>query len=226
MTLSKKSPEEIKTLFNKIAPRYDINNNLISLGLHKSVKKLAINELGISENYYILDACCGTGDIAKFIYDRNPNCRIQGVDFSKKMIELAKKKYPFINFEEGDCTNLNYNSETFDVVTMTFGLRNIPDYTKAIKEIYRVLKPGGQYLHLDFGQKNLFSKVFDKIAGVTIKLFYDDETPYKYLISSKKEFFTPTNLIKQFEQNGFKLIRRKDFLFGIISMQILEKPLE
>ena len=82
---------------------------------------------------------------------------------------------------------------------------------------------GGQFLHLDFGRKNFFSKIFDFIAEKSISIFYKNQIPYEYLVKSKREFFTPENLIKEFEKEGFLLKLRKDYLFGIISAQIFEK---
>ena len=218
-----KNPGYIKNMFNKIAPKYDFNNNVISLGLHKIIKKKAIKELCIKNNMRILDECCGTGDIAADLRKRNKYVDITGIDFSEKMIEIARKKHPDITFLEGSCTHLPFLNNSFDIITMAFGLRNIEDYKTSIKESFRVLEDGGQFLHLDFGEKNIFSKIFDYIAKILIYIFYRDEHPYNYLIKSKTEFFTPENLIKEFESEGFILKKRKDYLFGVISMQLFEK---
>jgi len=222
MTVSK-NPEDIKKLFNSIASKYDINNNLISLGLHQFIKKLAIKNLPIKDNARILDACTGTGDIAGYLSKINPYLSITGIDFSEEMLNLAKKKFPKVTFLEGDCTNLPFASESFDIITMSFGLRNIENYKQAIKECFRVLDNNGILLHLDFGKKNFLSKVFDFFVEKIIRLFYGAQLPYEYLVKSKREFFTPDKLIQEFESEGFKLNKRRDYLFGIISMQIFEK---
>ena len=106
---------------------------------------------------------------------------------------------------------------------MCFGLRNIEDYSKAIKESFRVLEDSGELLYLDFGEKSIFSDIFDFMACIATKILYGKNTPYEYLVKSKREFFTPKNLIQEFEKEGFILKMRKDYLFGIISMQIYEK---
>ena len=222
MTVSK-NPNDIKNMFNEIANYYDRNNNIISLGVHKFVKKAALKHLDIKNNDRILDECAGTGDIAAIIREINPKTDIVGVDFSENMINIARKKYPEITFLQADCTDLPFSNDSFDIIAMSFGLRNIENYQKSIRESFRVLVDGGQFLHLDFGQKNFFSKVFDVIAEKTIFIFYKNRIPYEYLVSSKREFFTPENLIKEFEKEGFVLKYRKDYLFGIISMQIFEK---
>ena len=223
MTKVDKSPEKISEMFNKISKSYDKNNNIISLGLHKGIKKSAVKLLDISDNMKILDICCGTGDITEILSSTNYKLDVCGIDFSDEMISLARAKFPNLNFKLGDATNLEIGDCSIDVITMGFGLRNIKDRQSAIKESYRVLKTGGQFLHLDFGYKNIFSKIFNLIAIIGIKLLYGKTLPYEYLIQSKKEFPEPEELIKEFEREGFKLNKKKDFLFGIISAQIYEK---
>lgn len=222
MTISK-NPQKIKEMFNSIADRYDFNNNLISLGMHKLIKAQSIKNLDINSNAKILDVCCGTGDFIEIIHKNCSDIKITGVDFSDKMLAIAAKKTPYAELVHGDCTGLPFSDESFDIVTAGFGLRNIEDYRSALSEIYRVLKKDGQFLHLDFGQKNLPSKIFDIMVLPLIKIFYGKKMPYQYLLRSKEEFFTPEKLIEMFENHGFILKCRKDFLFGVISMQIMKK---
>ncbi len=106
---------------------------------------------------------------------------------------------------------------------MGFGLRNIQNAEKAVEEVYRILRHGGQFLHLDFGRKNLASKIYDKIFPLLISNFTENHSAYRYLIKSKESFPTPSDLIKDFESKGFKLKKREDYLFGVISTQIFIK---
>lgn len=223
MTISK-NPKKIQELFDVIAEKYDFNNNIISLGLHKTIKFLSLKNIEIKNGAKILDECTGTGDITGLIKKINLDVEITGIDFSRNMLAGAKNKFPSVTFIQTDCTNLPFDNETFDIITMTFGLRNIEDYNKALQETFRVLKSGGEFLHLDFGEKNFFSKIFDTLVPPLIKLFYGKNLPYAYLLESKKEFPTPDKLIEIFKSHGFKLKCRKDFLFGIISSQIMQKP--
>lgn len=206
-------------MFNSIAEKYDFNNNIISFGLHKIVKKLAINSFDI--NGKCLDLCSGTGDIAFLV--KNRGLEVIGFDFSEKMLEIARKKHPEIEFIQGDCTQLPFADNSFDLITISFGLRNIENYNKALEEIKRVLKPNGKFLHLDLAKKNsLANLIFDNVIPVLINIFYKDKIPYEYLVKSKKLFFDEKALINLFQKHQFELIEIKDFLFGAISCQFCE----
>lgn len=222
MTVSKKT-DTINKMFDTIANKYDLMNNVISFGFHKFIKSKCINLLEIKDGYNIADLCSGTGDLAALIKSKNPRTNIIGVDFSKEMISIARKKNPNICFSCEDVTRLSFPDNTFDIVTIGFGLRNIGNAEKAIDEIYRILKPNGIFMHIDFGEKNLFSYIFDALVLFLSKILSPNYKAYSYLIKSKREFLEPADLIKDFESKQFKLIKRKDFLFKIISCQIMVK---
>lgn len=204
MTLDKR-PETIQTMFNMISEKYDFMNNVISFGFQNFVKTDSIKMLNIKPHENILDLCCGTGDLTKIIKNYYPKAFVTGLDFSDKMIEIAKNKVLNAKFIQADATNLPFPDNTFDAVTMGFGLRNIQNAEKAIEEIYRVLRPNGRFLHLDFGEKNFLSKIYDKTILSIIGLFTDNTFAYKYLINSKKTFLTPNDLIKDFEKKDLNL---------------------
>lgn len=215
-----KNPIKIQEMFNKIAKVYDFNNNVMSLGQHIRIKKQSVKFLN-AHNVKVLDLCTGTGDIAGFI---DKSCKVIGVDFSDKMLEIARKKYPWINFIEGDCTNLPFEDNYFDVVTISFGLRNIENYDNALDEIYRVLKPNGLFMHLDFGKKNILGDIlFDIIVPHLVKIFYKDNLPYEYLVKSKQMFFNENALIELFAQHNLKIKEKHSMLFGGAGCQICYK---
>ena len=222
MTLDK-TPASIRTMFNMIANKYDFVNNVMSFGTQNHVKNRAIKMFDIKPHDNVIDLCCGTGDLSGIIKKTSPHACITGIDFSEKMLSVAKEKYTDICFMQGDVTNLPYADNSFDFAVMGFGLRNILNAEKAVEEVYRILKPNGKFLHLDFGRKNFASRVYDKMTPLLIKLFTENTQAYSYLIKSKQEFPTPKDLIKDFESKGFKLVKRKDFLCGVISAQVLEK---
>ena len=191
--------------------------------MHNLIKYFALKESGIKNGYVVFDLCCGTGDIAGLMSKYYKNLDITGYDFSYDMLMAAREKYPEIRFEKADITSLPVDNSVADAVTIAFGLRNVCDRIKALEEMYRVLKSQGRVIHLDFGRHNLFSLIFDIIVRFLIKIFLKDVYAYEYLLNSKSEFPEPTQLIEEFKKCGFKLLKRKDFLFGIISMQVFIK---
>lgn len=217
-----KNPVKIQQMFNNIAPFYDFLNNIISFYTHLLIKTKSIETLKIKPYSHVLDLCCGSGDMGNTIFKKYKCINIFGVDFSDKMLEIAKKKNKSIKYFKMDAVNLDFDDNYFDFVVMSFGLRNIEDKKACLKEIYRVLKPGGCFLQLDFGQKNLISKIYDKIILFLIN-FIKNKDSYLYLIKSKNAFDSPVDLIEQFKKAGFKFVKLKYFLFKNISAQVVEK---
>lgn len=218
-----KTPEKIQAMFDEISEYYDKMNNFISLGTHYIIKFLALKELAIQPRTMIIDLCCGTGDFTKIISNFYPRAKVIGLDFSNKMLKLAKSKNPNGVFIQSDCTNLPFAEGEFDYITMAFGLRNIQNKDKAISECYRILNKGGKFLHLDFGKHNIISSLFDIIVLTCAKFMNVNLTDYKYLINSKNKFPEPDELIQEFENAGFKYVKKCDYLFGTISAQIMTK---
>lgn len=216
-----------KELFDTIAEKYDRINNAISLFTHNRFKKDAINKIP-NEHYSILDLCCGTGDICELLKKKYPNSSIIGLDFSQKMLNIAKRKHQTINFLEHDITNLPFDNESFDLCTISFGLRNVEDMEKVLKEINRVLKKDGIFLNLDIGKPNKFWNMFLKpymniLVPILGKLASGDILPFKYFVHSSLAFPSPDELKEKFFQNNLKQIYRKDYNFGQISCQICKK---
>lgn len=216
----KKTPENIKSMFNALAPKYDFFNEIISFGLHRIIKKLAIKELDIKKGYKVLDLCTGTGDVAGLVKQMHPDSDVFGVDFSQKMLSIASSEYPDIDFSLQDCCDLHFDNNYFDVATMTFGLRNIENYDKALSEVHRILKECGVFMHLDFGKSSeFFDNFFKAVIKFLVMPFVKDKNTWNYLLQSKEAFFSPDELIKIVEDKGFILIKKKGFLFGVISAQ-------
>ena len=130
-----KTPQNITKIFDEISGYYDRMNNLISLGTHYFIKKIALKDLKIRQNSYILDICCGTGDFTQIIDKIEPKAKVIGLDNSVEMLKLAKQKNPQKVFMQGDCTELKFKDNEFDYVTVGFGLRNVENRHKAISEI-------------------------------------------------------------------------------------------
>lgn len=219
-----KNPETIKKLFNNLAKRYDFFNRVISLGMQTRVKKKSLKLLNIEDGSNVLDICTGTGDLAFFINKINPNLNITGIDFSEKMLEIARNKQKDyqnnMKFFLADGRELPFEDDTFDIVTIGFGLRNIENYERVISEIHRVLKPKGQILNLDFScDKSFANSVFDLLTSI-LTSFTSKKNSFRYLISSKKEFLSSTDLINLFRRKGFIFLKRKYFAFEVISAEV------
>lgn len=221
-----KNPEIIQNMFDEIAEKYDFNNNIISLGLHKKIKEKTIQTIEMNINSIVLDLCCGTGDISYFLSKKKEVEKVIGVDFSKNMLKIAneKNKNDKIDYIFADCTKLPFSDNSFDAITMCFGLRNIENIDTTLKEIQRVLKPNGLFLHMDFAKGNrILDKFFDIFVPIGVKLFYGNSIPYSYLIQSKQEFYTPNELEKLLKKYNLNLFKEKNYLFSTISTQIYIK---
>ncbi len=221
-----KNPEKIQKMFNKIANKYDFLNNVISFGAHKFIKKITFGKLNIKKGSKILDICTGTGDIARIIKQKEPSADVTGVDFSSSMLEFANEKYEDenIKFICEDVCNLEFEDNTFDIITSGFGLRNIENFNLAVKEVKRVLKNNGVFAYLDFSCKNdLVNSIFDRTTVLFARIFGGDVQSYKYLIKSKKEFKKPHELIENFKNSGFKLVSYEKYMFDAIVFLTFKK---
>ncbi len=226
-----KKPKFIQSLFNSIAHNYDRLNDIMSFKQHRKIKKTALSNLDLPDEAKILDLCTGTGDIVGILKSLHPSANIIGVDFSEKMLEIAKEKYPDINFIQADCSALPLEDKTFDLCVISFGLRNTEILNQILKEIHRVLKPGGIFINIDLGKPsgilNLILRpllyFWTKLVG---KLFHGDMQPYKYLAVSNETFPSQYELVKIFEEIGFKEVKNKDFMFGQIASQNCKKAEE
>ena len=225
---SKDNPESIKTLFNNIAYSYDFINNVISLGLQNLIKNDAINMLQQDNYNRIIDLCTGTGDIALRLTKKFPEAHILATDFSSRMLEITRYKIKGqynIMAEKADVMALPYEHNTFDLCTVFFGLRNLPDIDKAIDGIYQVLKDDAELLIVDLVKPKLqpvevyFGKCMPKIASV----FTKDKEAYQYLADSRDSYPSHNDLMKLLQQHKFRVIKRKEYLFGLVSLNLVKK---
>lgn len=219
-----KKPEFIQELFNKISQDYDKLNDIMSFRTHLRIKKNALRGLVLPQGAKILDLCTGTGDIARILKDFYPDAEIIGVDFSEKMLEIARVKNPSLDFIQGDVSALPFEDRSFDLCVISFGLRNTEDLRKVLGEIHRVLKKGGTFINIDLGKpKALINLVlrpgFYFWTALLGGLFHGDNQPYKYLAISNEDFPSQLELVKIFEEIGFSEVQNKNFLFGQIASQ-------
>ena len=207
-----KNKNYIEDVFNKVYDKYDLMNDVMSLGTHRSWKKNLIKLINPTIGQSLIDVGCGTGDIAK-LYSQvtNYNSNILCVDPNKKMIEKGKNRLKnFSNIQWKECfgEKLKVQDEKFDFYTISFGLRNTSSVEKTISEAYRVLKKGGRFFCLEFSKirnQNLsflysqYSKLLPKIGELVV----GDRKPYEYLVKSIDQFLNQDELKKIMEDYKF-----------------------
>lgn len=221
--------EYVHDMFDELSSDYDLMNNIISFGQHKFIKKQTIKNVPIKSGMKILDVCTGTGDIAIFTAEKfGDSVEITGVDFSEKMLEIAKnraKNYKNIKFVSADALNLPFEDNFFDVVFISFGLRNLSDLKKGLIELKRVTKPDGYVVNLDVGKPKgiigyLFRLYFFGLVPFLGKLIHGSFEPYIYLPQSSESFPAQEELVRIFYKFGFKDVKNYNFVFGSIAQQV------
>ena len=220
---------KVRNMFDGIAHKYDFLNHLLSLHIDKSWRKKAVNFLQHEHPKTILDVATGTADFAIEALSLNPQ-QITGIDISEKMLEQGKTKIIKNKFENkirllvGDCEDLSFANESFDAVTVGFGVRNFENLEKGLSEIYRVLKRGGTVVILEFSipqsfpVKQLYHFYFLKILPFFGKVISGHKNAYHYLPESVKEFPAGKNFISKLAESGFVNNKCTPLTFGIASI--------
>lgn len=223
--------EQVATMFNNIAPKYDFLNQLLSLGIHKGWRKKAIQQLRESKPKNILDIATGTADFAIEAMVLNPD-KITGVDISEGMLNLGKEKIIKLKFQDkislqlGDSENLVFADNTFDGITVGFGVRNFENLEKGIADIYRVLKPNGTLVVLEFSKptafpiKQVYNFYFRYVTPTIGKIFSKDNSAYTYLPESVNAFPAGEEFLNVLKKAGFKNTKAISLTFGIASLYI------
>ena len=217
----------VSEVFDKVYDKYDLMNNLMSLGIHKSWKRQLVYSMNPGKNKKLIDVACGTGDVAElFIEATNNELKVQCVDPNKKMISLGKKKlknYKNISWRVASAENLPFNDSQFDYYTISFGLRNTKDLNKTLSEAFRVLKKGGRFFCLEFSKINndyldIFYRNYSKLIPAIGELIVGDKKPYEYLVQSIKEFINQDELIELMKENKFKKCEYVNLNGGIVAL--------
>jgi demethylmenaquinone methyltransferase / 2-methoxy-6-polyprenyl-1,4-benzoquinol methylase len=231
-TASKKN--QVASMFNNIAWRYDFLNHFLSFGIDNYWRRRTINELKKYHPKVILDVATGTGDLAIAALQLNPE-KVYGIDISTDMLNIGKKKIKqkklnhVIELLESDSENLFFESNKFDAITVSFGVRNFENLEKGLAEIYRVLKPGGMAAVLEFSKpKNkivysLYQFYSTKICPHIGKVISKDEAAYNYLHESVEAFPSGNAFVKILQQAGFSKVEQKPLTFGIVSIYLAKK---
>ena len=232
MKYTKTNQNSIKSLFNDIAINYDKLNCLISFGMQKTVKYLAVkNAIRFLDNkpIKILDLCTGTGDIAVLFEKICPNAEIVAVDFSEQMLSIAKKRSPNITFVQKDILCLGeekpFEKASFDLCFISFGLRNLPNIDAFFEYVSFYLKDDGAISVLDLGKPNKFFSCYFEfhynfVIPFIAKLFAKNVFAYKYLIESAKTYPSQEEILEKLLAHKFLTPQNINYFCGIISQQL------
>jgi demethylmenaquinone methyltransferase / 2-methoxy-6-polyprenyl-1,4-benzoquinol methylase len=203
------APDSVRTMFDRIAPLYDVMNRVMTAGLDVRWRKLAA-AAAVRDGDRVLDAACGTGDLA--IADLRAGAgHVTGLDFSVRMLERARRKDARVEWVQGDMLALPFADATFDAATVGFGIRNVADLELGIRELRRVLRPGGRLAILEITQprgvlKPFFSVWFDRVVPLLGKIL-PGGAAYSYLPASVKRFPPAEGLAQLLRDHGFGEVR-------------------
>ncbi len=224
--------KKVYETFQTISQDYDKLNDIISFNMHKRWKRDTIKELNIVKNSKMLDVCCGTGDFSIMLsLETDKKVSVIGLDFSENMLSVAKEKkeelkLDSVEFVHGNAMDLPFKDNTFDNVTIGFGLRNTPDYEKAIREMMRVVKPGGKVACLDTSHptfpiyKQLYWFYFKNIMPRIGQLFSKHKEEYQWLNDSTEQFLSKKELKELFLKVGLKNVKVKSYAGGSAALHI------
>lgn len=224
--------QRVHNVFEKISDNYDKMNSVISFKQHIRWRQDTMKQMKVQKGATALDVCCGTADWSIAMAEAvGPEGKVIGLDFSKNMLKVGEekvKKLGLSNVElvHGNAMELPFSDNTFDYVTIGFGLRNCPDYLHVLKEMYRVLKPGGKAVCLEtsqptmFGYKQLFYFYFRHIMPLFGKLFAKSYNEYSWLQESARDFPGMKELANLFKEAGFKNVTYKPYSGGAAAMHV------
>ena len=217
----------VKRVFEDVSGKYDLMNDLMSFGIHRIWKQSFITWLNPQKNTKLIDVASGTGDIAKlFLEKTNFQSHAYCVDENKEMLNLSKKKFnndKNIKWFYNNAEKLSFKNNYFDYYTIIFGIRNVQNINLALQEAYRVLKPGGRFLCLEFSKINnkLLNKIYktySKSIPIIGKFIVGKSEPYEYLINSIEKFYNQDELSRKIEKQNFSNISFRNLSGGIATI--------
>lgn len=227
--------EQIRRMFDKIAPSYDRLNHALSLGIDRRWRRTAVDALGKHQPQQILDIATGTGDFALLLAKRIKPQHIVGADISEGMMAVGREKVKeeglqnVISFQYEDCMQLSFPDGSFDAVTSSYGVRNFQNLDKGLQEMQRVLRPGGHLLIVEltppprFPMKQLFWIYAHVVMPLLGRLISHDDSAYTYLPASMEAFPQPEQMEGILRKAGFTEVQWRRFTFGISTMYLATK---
>lgn len=227
--------KQVEEMFNNIAPTYDTLNHRLSWDIDKGWRKKAIAQLQPFSPRHILDIATGTGDFAILAARMLTPEKLIGADISEGMMDIGRQKVKrvrleqIISFEKEDCLQLSYPENSFDAVTAAFGIRNFPDLDRGLKEIFRVIRPGGHLSIVEltspvaFPMKQLFKVYSHTVLPIYGRLVSRDDSAYHYLTATIEAFPQGEQMVGILKKAGFSEARFERLTFGICTMYLATK---
>ena len=222
-TIQEKS-KLVNSVFSAVHEKYDLMNDIMSLGIHRIWKEKFIDWINPQPNSKIIDVASGTGDIAKLFINRlNEQCNLTCVEPNLEMIKQGKKrlqKFNSITWINSHAEKIPVNDNTFEYYTISYGLRNVKNINTVLKEALRILKPGGRFMCLEFSKIdneifNFFYRQYSKFIPYIGKVIVGSAEPYEYLINSIRQFHKQEELVSMMKKNGFVNVEYRNLSNGI-----------
>ena len=214
--------ENVRKLFARIASRYDFLNDLQSFGIHRLWKRKMANLSGAAPGLRALDLCCGTGDIGRLLAARG--AKTVGCDFTREMLAAAPQRNQVQALIQGDALHLPFRSSSFDVLTIAYGLRNLADFERGLREMLRVAKPGARLLILDFGRPEnplwrfLYFAYLRAVVPIFGRLFAGDAAAYRYILDSLENYPAQQGVARLLQTLGCPQVEVFNLLGGVMSI--------
>ena len=220
----------VRNVFDRVASRYDLMNDLMSFGLHRIWKEALMAQLKPRPGMHLLDLAGGTGDIAMRCLQHAPDAEVTICDINQQMLEEGRNRAIDANRLQGlqwICGNaeaLPFEDMSFDACTIAFGIRNVTDIPKALKEMHRVLKPGGHFLCLEFSEvkAEMLAAIYEtysfKIIPQIGKMIVGDAAPYQYLVESIRRFPNQKTFAEMIRSAGFGNVTYKNMTGGVVAL--------
>ncbi len=223
-----KKPHEVASMFDGIARRYDLTNDLISMGQDRRWRRLTVDAIGAMPGERVLDLAAGTGASSEPLADSG--VRVVPCDFSIGMLQVGKQRRPDLSFTAGDATHLPFADESFDAVTISFGLRNVVDTPAALAEMLRVTRPGGRIVICEFSDptwapfrvvyQNYLMRALPRVAGLVTK----DAGSYEYLAESIRAWPDQVGLATLMKDAGWRDVAYRNVSGGIVALHRATRP--
>ena len=223
-----KEPDEVSAMFDGVARRYDLLNDLLSLGRTKAWRKVATAIIAPKPGMRILDIAAGTGSSSRPLADAG--AEVISLDFSKGMLDAGRKRHPDLTFVQGDALALKFKENEFDVTTISFGLRNTSDTRKALQESLRVLKSGGRMVVVEFSQptnrifRTIYLRYLMRALPTVARKVSSNPDAYVYLAESILAWPNQNGLADLMRAAGFGNVQWKNLTFGIVAIHTGVKP--